>query len=525
MGELLTRDRFPPGKIPWEHLARKVSLPLPPEVVLGPARGEDAALIRVDGETWAVASDPITFTTADAGRLAVLINANDVAVRGARPLYFTAVLLVAPEASSPGEVDSLLGQIGDTCRKLGIALIGGHSEVTPGLPRTIVVGTMLGRVTGRPIFTGGLEPGDRVGLTKTAGLEGTSILLNEFADRLHRICPPALVDETRKRFDRDWISVLPEAAAAARNPSVTAMHDVTEGGVGEALFEMARASGCRIETGREKIPVLEATSLFCDRLGIDPLGLIGSGALLVGCREDGARDLERALAADRIPFAWIGRAGDKTKDPESGLPRFERDEILKAWLLDGTEAFIFDMDGTLIDSTYDWQAIKSSLGTHGRSIIDDLNGMKSPEREEKWALLHRIEREATKEAQLKEGAADLLAFVKEKAIKTALVTNNSRENTDFLLENFGLSFDVVVTRDSGLWKPSGAPVTEAMRLLGVLPEKTLCIGDSRYDVLACREAGCASICILHDKTGLFSPESDISFPEIADFLQYLSFVL
>jgi len=477
------------------------------------------------GDTWAVASDPITFASRDAGRLAVLINANDVAVRGAKPLFFTAVVLVSPGQSTREEVTTLLDQIGSTCRKQGITLIGGHTEVTPGLPHTVVVGTMLGRVAARPILTGGLEPGDRIGLTKYAGLEGTSILLNELADRLDDIVEPASLAEAGKILDQDWISILPEAAIAAGLPGVTAMHDVTEGGVGEALYEMAMASGCAIETQPEKIPLLNATSLICRRLGIDPLGLIGSGALLVGCREKEAGEMEKALAGAGIPFTWIGRAGEKTENPGAGLPRFARDEILKAWLVDGIEAFLFDMDGTLIHSEYDWQEIKAALGTHGRSIIDDLNGKKSPEREEKWEQLRRFEAEATQKARLKEGAVDLLAFLKERKIPTALVTNNSDENVDFLLEKFGLSFDAVITRDSGFWKPSGAPLVEAVRRLGVPAEKCLCIGDSRYDVLACREAGCASICILHDRQGLFSPEADISFPTIGSFLQYLSLVL
>jgi hydrogenase maturation factor len=277
---------------------------MPPDVLLGPGRGEDAALVKMGGETWAVASDPITYTSSDAGRLAVIVNANDVAVCGARPRFFTAVVLLKPGAVKD-EVVEVLERITYTAGSMGIALIGGHTEVTPGLPHTVIAGTMLGRVEHRPITTRGLQEGDWVGMTRWAGLEGT-VLLGE--------------------LEGDWLSVVPEALAAAAVPEVTALHDVTEGGVGEALFELAEASGLGLEVDRGKIPILEETRKICARWNMDPLGLIGSGALLIGCAEHGKARLEKALKD--TPFAWIARAGKGP--PSTGLPRFERDEILKA---------------------------------------------------------------------------------------------------------------------------------------------------------------------------------------------------
>lgn len=193
-------------------------------------------------------------------------------------------------------------------------------------------------------------------------------------------------------------------------------------------------------------------------------------------------------------------------------------------MLDGLEAVIFDLDGTLVDSRYDWRAIRGELGIEGSglpatSLIDALNGLDSPEREAKWRRLAEIERLATAEATAREGAAELLAFLRRRKLRTALVTNNSAENAASLLQRFGLAFDLVLTRDDGFWKPSGAPVAEAARRLGVPAERCLKVGDSHFDVAAAREAGCGRLVILHDEGGEL--EADLKFPDVGEFLRYL----
>lgn len=518
------RERFSPGKVPWDVIAEKMQGALPPQVVLGPALGEDAAVIKIGGELWAVASDPITFTSKEAGRLSVIVNANDIAVRGAKPLLFTAVVLVAPEEANEKYVGSILDDIRSACDGLGVALIGGHTEVSPGLSHTIIVGTMLGKVTGRLFTTGGLQEGNLVGMTKWAGIEGTSILLNEFKKRLYEIHKPDAFHEIEEILAQNWLSVVPEATIAAASPHVTALHDVTEGGIGEALYEMAAASGLHIRAEHERVPLLPETRLLCSDFGMNPFGLIGSGSLLVGCAREGKEKLEKVFAEHGIPFSWLGEAETK-KDASSTLPRFEKDEILKAWLVEDMQAVVFDMDGTLIDSDYDWKAIRAELGVNGASIVDDLNSFKGNEREEKWARLRQIEREATLAARLHPGSSELLALLAEKRLKTALVTNNSDENVSYLLDKFDLSFDVAISRDSGLYKPSGAPVAEAVRRLGVAPERTLCVGDSPYDIVAGREAGCGWVCVLFDEKNILGPNADLSFPDIEELTRYLSIAL
>ncbi len=519
------RDRLPVGKVPWEIVARSLASWLPPEVMLGPAEGEDAALVEIGGELWAVAADPISFTAADAGRLSVIVNANDVAVRGAVPRFFLAVVLLAPGEASEGRVGEVLDQVRTTCDRVGAVVIGGHTEVTPGLSHSIVVGTMLGRVAGRPVTTGGLRPGDRVGMTKWAGLEGTAILLAEFGERLRQIHGEQFFQRCVESLAGDWLSVVPEATVGAVCASVTALHDVTEGGVGEAIHEMERASALRVVVTPERIPVLPETRRICADLGIDPLGLIGSGALLVGCAPEGAAGLEGDLADAGVPFRWIGRAEEGQPADQRVVPRFQTDEILKAWALEGLLAIVFDMDGTLIDSDYDWSAIRRRLGVVGPSIIDELNGLPERERDARWQELRSIEREATLGARLKSGARELLRMVAERGLATALVTNNSEDNTRLLMDRFDLEFDVVLTRDSGMWKPSGAPIAEAVRRLGVDPERCLAVGDSRYDVEAARDAGCGRVCVLYGGAERYRDHADLAFPDLPALTRYLGIVL
>jgi HAD superfamily hydrolase (TIGR01549 family) len=514
-------ERLRTGKVPWELVGEVVRDHLPDDVLLGPGCGEDAAVLRLGGELWALATDPISFTATDAGRLAVVVNANDVAVRGAEPRFFVATVLLAPDEATPERARELLGQVRSTCRELDIALVGGHTEVAPGLGHSMVIGTMLGRVTSRAITTGGLQPGDHIGLTRTAGLEGTSILLAEHHDRWLELHPDVDWTASRREVEGAGLSVVDEALACARIDGVSALHDVTEGGVGQALHELAQASGLELEVG--SIPVLESTRLLCADLGLDPHGLIGSGALLVGCAEAARSSVETALGS--VPITWIARSGAGGPPAVRGVPRFPRDELLKAFVASGAEAVVFDLDGTLVASEYDWPAIRSRLAVSGASIIDELNGLPAAERASKWSALEAIEERATDAATLHAGVPELLDLLRQRHLPTALVTNNSEANTARLLDRFGLAFDVVLTRGSGLWKPSGAPIAEAVRQLGVAPERVLSVGDSVYDLRASAEAGCGWVVLLTGGAVGHRDDADHVFPDVRALLRYLRIVL
>lgn len=175
---------------------------------------------------------------------------------------------------------------------------------------------------------------------------------------------------------------------------------------------------------------------------------------------------------------------------------------------------IFDLDGTLVENAYDWPRIKRELGTGGTPILAYLEGLEEPERSRKRAVLERHEAEQTEAAILREGVAELLDFLRRRGLAVALATNNSRRNTDFLLRRFELSFDCVITRESGLWKPSGAPFLEILRRWELEASACCAVGDTHFDVLAAREAGIGRVFLLAAEAGEFA---GTSVEVVADF--------
>jgi hydrogenase maturation factor len=307
-----------------------------PRVVVGPRVGEDAAVLDMGDRYLVATTDPITFVTEDLGWYALVVNANDLAVRGAAPRWFLATCLLPEGRTSEPAVRTLFAQLGAACRTLGVALVGGHTEVTPGLDRPIVVGTMLGEVDkGRLVTTGGARPGDVLVLTKGVPVEGTSIIARARADELRA-----------RGYDEPWLarargmlgrlSVLPEARLAVEVGPVHAMHDPTEGGVATALWEMADAADTGLTVEAERIPVLPEGAALCREFGLDPLGTIASGALLLALPPTAAGVLLHALARDGIDAAFIGRVVPReagvvlTRGGQPGpLPRFDQDEITR----------------------------------------------------------------------------------------------------------------------------------------------------------------------------------------------------
>ena len=165
---------------------------------------------------------------------------------------------------------------------------------------------------------------------------------------------------------------------------------------------------------------------------------------------------------------------------------------------------IFDLDGTVVDVPYDWPQIKKELKTQGEPILYFLSSLEEPERSIKWKLLEKYENEATSRAVLKEGIPEFLEFLAQRGIKRALVTNNSYRNVSYLLDKFNLKFDCLVSRENGIWKPSGAPFSTALKKLRIKKEESCVIGDADFDILAANEAGISKVFILNKNKEKFS---------------------
>jgi hydrogenase maturation factor len=331
---------LPVGKLGPALLGRLLAqhAPKDPRVVVGPRLGEDAAIIDMGDRYLVATSDPITFATEELGWYALQVNANDVAVRGARPRWFLATLLLPEGRTDDAEVQALFAQLGAACEELDVALVGGHTEVTHGLGRPIAVGTMLGEVArDKLVTTGGAQVGDAVVLTKGVPLEGAAIIAREKGAELGaRGVPPVVVARARRLLREPGLSVLPEAQIACELATVHAMHDPTEGGVATALHELADAAGVGLRIDRSRIAVIPEGAALCRAFGLDPLGTIASGALLMTLAPAEAGIVIHALAREGIEGHFIGQVvpaeqGRLLVDGarQEPLPRFEQDEIAK----------------------------------------------------------------------------------------------------------------------------------------------------------------------------------------------------
>ena len=332
----LPTGKLPPGLL--DDLLRKYTGSSDPRVLVGPWFGEDAAVIDF-GETLLVAkTDPITFATDEIGYYAVHVSANDIAKMGATPKWYLPTVLLPGEDTDVETVTAIFESIYTAAADIDITICGGHTEITSGIDRPIIAGQMLGEVSRANLVTSdGLKAGDRILLTKGMGIEGTALLARELTDELDGYGVSLDIVEKATSFLRNpGISVLPEARIACEAAHPHAMHDPTEGGVATALRELAAASNVGLAVYEDALYAAEETTTLCKALSIDPLGLISSGALLIGLGENDVdrvrARLERAnIRADviaRVESAAFGvRLGRGTDWRD--LPSFERDEIAR----------------------------------------------------------------------------------------------------------------------------------------------------------------------------------------------------
>ena len=295
------------GKLPENVLKRSVFKQLHTkrkEVLQGAGVGEDCAAILLGAdEMFVVSTDPITGTTQDIGRMGMLVTLNDLASAGAEPV---GVLLTAllPENITEPQIRQIMQQIDGECEKYHVQVMGGHTEITRAVNQPVLTVTGIGKaLKGKMISTGGARPGDDMVITKWIAIEGTVILAKEKEMELLDRFPKNMIEEAKKM--EKYLSVVPEAAVAVRS-GVSAMHDVTEGGIFGALWEMAEASGVGLEIDLKKIPVRQESIEICEYFGINPYELISSGSMLIAASDGNM--LVRNLEKEGIPAAVVGKA-------------------------------------------------------------------------------------------------------------------------------------------------------------------------------------------------------------------------
>lgn len=317
-----------------------------PEVLVRPGIGEDCAVVDFGEYHCVLSTDPITGAVNKIGKLAVTISCNDIASNGVEPLGLLLACLL-PEGTTVEEIKLIMEQAGAEAERLGVEIIGGHTEITAAVNQPVIVSTAIGRT--KAGASGGtaagssprtIVEGDHILMTKTAGLEGTGILALDFSDRLSQFLDATELEEAKSMMDH--IDVIREGILGGKL-GASAMHDVTEGGILGAIWEICQVGGVGARINKKDIPVSAVTTKICSEMDIDPLRLISSGSLLIVAGEKEASVIVDALDKVGIPIADIGRiteAGSPvllTADgQEETIGPPERDELYKVVFAEGT---------------------------------------------------------------------------------------------------------------------------------------------------------------------------------------------
>jgi hydrogenase maturation factor len=333
-------SKIPIGKLPPDLLRDLLQryATADPSLVVGPGIGQDAAIIDLGDRYLVTKTDPVTFATDEIGWYAVNVNANDIACCGATPRWFLATLLLPEHETTAALAESIFEQMASACRELAVSLCGGHTEITHGLDRPIVVGQMLGEVSPESCITSSnAQVGDTLILTKGIAIEGLAIIARERRSDVRQVLPEAALDRCAEFLHEPGISVVRDAGIAVQTGGVHAMHDPTEGGLATGLWELAEAAGVGISVDETRLPILPECGALCRHLQLDPLGLIASGALLISADESRAGLILQQLRVEGIEAAQIGSIVPRDKGctlrsaggTEKPLPIFARDEITR----------------------------------------------------------------------------------------------------------------------------------------------------------------------------------------------------
>lgn len=330
---------LPPGKLPPSVLARLLSKiePRDPRVVLGPGIGRDAAVIDLGDRVLVAKTDPVTFATDRIGFYAVNVNANDVACMGARPAWFLACALLPVDADA-ALAERIFDDLKSACTALGVDLVGGHTEITPGIDRPIIAGAMIGEAAPDEIVLGrGVASGDVVLLSGAIAIEGTALLALESPEVLtERGVEEEIIGRAKKLLFDPGISVVRAAQTICGVARPRLMHDPTEGGLATALHEMSSGAGVQLRIDVAAVPVLPETRSICASLSIDPWGLLASGALLAIVAPQDAPAAMGACHGHEINCVIIGTVESgpagviiEPADRSASLRTFARDELAR----------------------------------------------------------------------------------------------------------------------------------------------------------------------------------------------------
>ena len=334
-------DLLQAGKLSAKQL-RELLTPLQrvdPRVIIGPQLGEDATVLDFGSKYLVVTTDPVTFATDRIGWYVVHVNANDIAVMGATPRWFFTTLLLPEQGTTFAMVDSIMTEIRQTCDEFGISVSGGHTEITTGLQRPIIVGQMIGEVDKKDLIRKtSLQVGDKILLTQGLAIEGTALLAREKRELLQSHLSAEQIDQAEQFLFNPGISVVKAARIATSSGDIHSMHDPTEGGLVAGLHELAVASGKGLRVFADRVPIFPETHAICRCLQIDPLRLIASGALLIGASAQTVEKVAAALKREGIPVGEIAEvvpANDGMQIESGGatLPLIppDRDEIAKVF--------------------------------------------------------------------------------------------------------------------------------------------------------------------------------------------------
>jgi len=284
------------------------------EVLIGPRVGVDAALLQINNTKIVFKSDPIVGASHRIGKLAINVVSNDIACMGAKPIAVTLVILL-PENSNTNTIEQIMKEADAAAKNIGIAIVGGHTEIAAGLKNRppIVIASAIGiPVSDSIISASNASSGDYILMTKTAGLEGTAIIAETMQDKLSKILDQKTIKQAQSMINNT--SILKEALALAERNLVNAMHDPTDGGVLEGLYEMSKASGIGLIVYEDKIPIAPETKIISEHLKIDPIKLISSGVLLAAIRPEKLSEAIRILNNLGVETAIIGQF-TKQNDP------------------------------------------------------------------------------------------------------------------------------------------------------------------------------------------------------------------